>query len=369
VTTRGPSVRPTRVLRVIARMNVGGPALQVVALAHGLDSSRYDQRLLTGSVDEAEADYLEVRAIELTRTLVAGLGRTISPLDDLRALLAIRREICRFRPDIVHTHTAKAGVLGRVAAISAAVPIRVHTFHGHILHGYFGRWTTRAVIAVERLLAFGTTHFVAVGGQVRDDLLAAGIGRRDRFTVVPPGVDVVRADRSEARERLGLPSDGPVVSFVARLTEVKRPELFIEVAAATAAAAPDAVFAVVGDGPLRGELEQGDIDAVYSASDVVVLTSANEGMPVALIEAAAAGVPVVSTRVGSVAEVVDDGRTGLLVEDVEGAATALLELLGDPARRVAMGEAAAELASERFGRARLVRDIDDLYRTLMERLR
>jgi hypothetical protein len=172
-----------RVLRVIARMNVGGPALQVTALVEGMDRSHFDHRLLTGSVGPGEADYVELRAPTLPLTRVPGLGRAPKPLDDLRALQRLRQEMRSFRPHIVHTHTAKAGVLGRIAASSTGVPAVVHTFHGHLLHSYFSPTVTRGVVHTERILARGTTRLVAVGSKVRDDLLAAGIGRADQHSV------------------------------------------------------------------------------------------------------------------------------------------------------------------------------------------
>ncbi len=185
-----------RVLRVIARMNVGGPALQVTALADGLDPERFEQRLLVGNVGEGEADYLDLRAPHVEATRVRGLGRSPDPTGDARALAALVREMREFRPHIVHTHTAKAGVLGRSAAVLARVPIRVHTFHGHLLHGYFSPRVTSAVTAVERAFADMTTRLVAVGRQVRDELLAAGIGRPDQYVVVPPGVALPVASAS-----------------------------------------------------------------------------------------------------------------------------------------------------------------------------
>jgi hypothetical protein len=167
---------PVRVLRLIARMNVGGPALQVVALQRGLDPERFESRLLIGEPGEGEADYLQLRAPDVEATLVPGLGRSIRAAGDARALAAVIGEIRRFRPDIVHTHTAKAGVLGRIAAGVTRVPHVVHTFHGHLLHGYFGAAGRRAVVTTERVLARRTDVLAAVGAQVRDDLLAAGIG-------------------------------------------------------------------------------------------------------------------------------------------------------------------------------------------------
>ena len=373
--------RPVRVLRVIARMNVGGPALQVVALADGLGPPEVEQRLLIGDVSPGEADYLQLRAPHVAATRVRGLGRSVRALDDARALVHIVREIRRFRPDIVHTHTAKAGVLGRVAALLCRVPVVVHTFHGHLLHGYFSPIVTRAVVLVERALAWRTTALVAVGTRVRDDLVAAGIGRADRYTVVPPGVAVERVDRDGARAALGLGPDAPVVAFVARLTAIKRPDRFLEVVRRVRAARPDVEVVVAGEGELLSTLQRdaadldppirflgwrGDVETVYGAADVALLTSDNEGMPVSLIEAAAAGCPAVTTDVGSAREVVLDGVTGhVRPPDPVALADAVIDLLDDDEGRRAMSAAAADHARSCFGRQRLVDDIAGLYQRLV----
>lgn len=369
-----------RVLRVIARMNVGGPALQVVALADGLDPGRFEQRLLVGSVGADEGDYLTLRAPHVEATTVPGLGRSPDPLGDARALGTVAAEIKRFRPHVVHTHTAKAGAIGRVAARARRAPATVHTFHGHLLDAYFSSWVTRGVVGVERTLARITTRLVAVGERVRDDLIEAGIGRREQYAVIPPGVEVESVPRREARERLGLPADAPVVVFVARLTSVKRPDRFVEVASRVAEQVADAVFVVAGEGELFEETRhaaaplgnrvrflgwRSDVETIYGAADVVVLTSDNEGMPVSLIEAAAAGRAAVTTDVGSAAEVVIDGETGIVVgRDADRLAEAVVTVLTEPGRRDRFGEAAAVHAAQRFGRRRLVDDYAALYEEL-----
>jgi glycosyltransferase involved in cell wall biosynthesis len=366
-----------RVLRVIARMNVGGPALQVTGLVEVLDPDRFDQRLLVGSVGPDEADYVALRAPGLPLTKIEGLGRSPRPLDDARALRTLVREMREFRPHIVHTHTAKAGVLGRTAATIARVPGLVHTFHGHLLHGYFSPAVTRAVVQTERQLARHTDRLISVGSQVRDDLLAAGIGKPGQYAVVPPGIWLPPAPpRADARAALDLPADGPVVVFVARLTAIKRPERFIEVARRLAVDHPRAIFAVVGEGDrlpaLRADAPpnvrflgwRGDVETVYAAADLVVLTSDNEGMPVSLIEAALSGVPAVATDVGSVREVVLDRRTGWLCRpDADALTKAVDGALRSPRLRE-LGEAARLHATAAFGRARLVADTERLYEEL-----
>jgi glycosyltransferase involved in cell wall biosynthesis len=370
-----------RVLRVIARMNVGGPALQVTGLMRGMDPERFDHRVLTGHVGPDEADYLELRAPDLEVVRVPGLGRSVEAGSDLRALRRLVQEVRRFQPHVVHTHTAKAGVLGRVAAEVCRVPAVVHTFHGHLLRGYFSPPVTRAVTAVERTLARRTDRLVAVGAQVRDELLEARVGRPEQYAVVPPGLVLPPApDRLQARRGLGLEDADAVVTLVARLTSVKRPERFVAVAERLADTHPGVVFAVCGEGDLYDELRaqaaagrarvrflgwRADVETVYAASDVAVLTSDNEGMPVSLIEAGLCGVPAVTTAVGSAGEVVEDGVTGLVVPpDVEALAAAVRRLLDDDALRTRMAAAAGPRARSKFGRDRLVDDVQRLYEEL-----
>jgi glycosyltransferase involved in cell wall biosynthesis len=371
-----------RVMRIIARMNVGGPALQVTALADGLDPERFEQRLLVGHVDEGEADYLTLRAPQVEAVRVAGLGRSPDPTGDARALATITRQIRDFRPDIVHTHTAKAGVLGRSAAILGGAKTRVHTFHGHLLHGYFSPRVTRAVVEVERAYARRTTRLVAVGRQVRDELLAAKIGRPEQYAIVPPGVQLPTPPaRGAARSMLGVPVDAPTVAFVARLTQVKRPDRFADVARLVADAVPDAHFVVAGEGDLLEDLRtrlaplgdrahlvgfRSDVETIYAAADVTVLTSDNEGMPVSLIEAATIGCPAVTTDVGSAGEVVLDGETGYVTAvDAAALADATVTILRDPALRERFSKAATAHAHAAFSASRLVGDIAELYESIV----
>jgi glycosyltransferase involved in cell wall biosynthesis len=364
-----------RVLRIIARMNVGGPALQVTGLVEEMDSERFEHRLLTGSVGLGEADYISLRAPDLPHTVIKGLGRSPRAGDDAHALGELVRQIRAFRPHIVHTHTAKAGVLGRVAAIGCRVPAVVHTFHGHLLHGYFSPTGTRAVVQVERTLARRSTRLVAVGARVRDDLVKARVGRSEQYVVFPPGIVLPPTpSRAEARAALGLPQDAQIAVLVARLTGIKRPERFVEVARRLQDRHPDTLFCVVGEGELLAGLQKdappnvrflgwhADVEVVYAASDLVLLTSDNEGMPVSLIEAALCGVPAVTTHVGSAAEVVLDGTSGwICTPDVDALTAATSQALSDPARLARFGAAATAHAVASYGRSRLVADTEALY--------
>jgi glycosyltransferase involved in cell wall biosynthesis len=200
-----PGHAPLRVLQVIARMNVGGPASQVLALAEGLDPARFRVEVVTGEPGAGEADYLELRSPGTRLTVLPGLGPDVAPVADARALAALDRLVRRLRPHVLHTHTAKAGLLGRLVARRHGIPT-VHTFHGHLLHGYFGPAATRAVVEVERRLARSTDVLVTVGERVRDELLEAGVGRHEQYRALPPGVPPLQpVEAARARAELDLP--------------------------------------------------------------------------------------------------------------------------------------------------------------------
>lgn len=370
-----------RVARVIARMNVGGPARQIGALMTGLPSDEFDQVLITGSVGPDEADAADDGAYPVIR--VPGLGRAVRPSSDAEATVALWRELRRFRPQIVHTHTAKAGALVRPLAFAQRAPGRIHTFHGHLLNGYFPPAKTRLVVAAERNLARLSTHLLAVGERVRADLLAAGIGRPGSFGVMPPGIMVPTApSRQEARSELGVPQDAFVIAVVGRITGVKRPDRLLEVIRTVVRAVPHTVVLVAGDGDLGTQMRsdaadlpvrflgwRDDVGAVHAASDVSLLASDNEGMPVSLIEAAMVGRPAVATDVGGVSQVVVDGVTGFVCPvDVSALAASVIAVADNPEAARRMGDVARTRALDSFSAQRLVVDHAALYRTSLSRI-
>jgi glycosyltransferase involved in cell wall biosynthesis len=374
-----------KVMRVIARMNVGGPAVQVSGLMRGFDPEIFEQKLLTGFCAEDEADYLEKVAVDVKAIRIDGLGRSIKPRADLTALFAIVKEIRRFKPDIVHTHTAKAGVIGRIASIlSGQRSIRVHTFHGHLLHGYFGAGKTKLVILIEKFLALFTHQLLAVGKKVQDDLIAAGIGNSNKFAVIPPGLQLAHVpNRHDARKELGLDQNEIYCAFIGRITQIKRPDRFLDVAAKTMADNVKVHFIVAGAGELLPECQdrvtaenlpvtflgwREDIEVVLASADFVILTSDNEGTPLSLIQAGMVGIPVVATNVGSTNEIVVDGKTGLLTDlSVDQLATAVTQVAKDSDLRAQMGATSKEYTMSRYGVARLVKDHQDLYLRLLKR--
>jgi glycosyltransferase involved in cell wall biosynthesis len=385
---------PIRILRVIARLNVGGPALHVSYLSKGLDERGYETRLVAGSVGEGEGS-MEwfAGSLGVDPIFVPELQREISPLADPTAVLRLRELIREFRPHILHTHTAKAGAVGRMAALLSGgerPPVLVHTFHGHVLRGYFNTRTTQLFRALERELARHTDALIAVSPQVRDDLVHLGVAPAGRIAVVRLGLDLeqrVAADtdaRTSVRRDLGLDEEEFVVGWFGRMTEIKRVEDLLHAFARARHDGLEGSLVLVGDGPLRASLEEfaddlgiadacrfvgyrADVASAYAAVDAVALTSANEGTPVSVIEAQAAGLPIVSTDVGGVRDVVVDGESGFLVPpgDVLGLARRLRDLGADPDLRRELGARGRARVVPRYSVPRLLDDMDRLYRTLL----
>ena len=374
-----------RVLRLIARMNVGGPAIQITGLMRNLPVETFEQKLVTGFCEENEIDYLEVNQLNVTRTKVEGFGRSVNLFSDLKVLLAIRREIKAFNPDIIHTHTAKAGFLGRIASLlTLKRQIRVHTFHGHLLHGYFGEFKTSLVILAERFLARFTDNLVAVGSQVRDELLAVKIGSLDKYEVIGPGLEVRKLpERVSSLKSFGLVEDKFIVTWIGRAVPVKAPHRILEIATECELRGMRVQFVIVGEGPLLSDLKglakekklpvaflgwQSDIEKILSFSDLVILTSENEGTPVALIQAQMAGVPVLTTDVGSASEVMINGQSGFCLRYLAKDFADKIELLAkNEGMRNSFGAAGESNAKNNFSLSRLVSDHAKLYRDLISR--
>ncbi len=372
-----------KVMRVIARMNMGGPAVQVSGLMRSLNSSEFEHRLYTGNCTKDEADYLDEVAVDVKAVRIAGLGRRVDFVEDLRAFVALVKEIRQFKPDLIHTHTAKAGFLGRVASMISLHPsIRVHTFHGHLLNGYFGTFKRLLVILAEKTLANFTDCLLAVGYEVRKDLLAAGVGQLKDFELMPPGLQINRLpSKREAQKFYGLTSEILQCALIGRVTQIKRPDRFLDVVGEVKKRGIEIEFLIVGDGNLLDACReriaaeelpvkvlgwQRDIERVLAAADVVILTSDNEGTPLSLIQAGMAGLPVVTTRVGSVHEIVIDGVTGIITSlDVQAIADALEKLINSKELRVEMGASAREFTLANYGVERLVNDHELLYKKLI----
>lgn len=380
-----------RVLQVIARLNMGGPA-HVAALLGGrrLDRERFEPLLVHGSLAPGEASLAELAAEEGAPELfLPELQQPLDPRRDARALARLIGLMRAFRPDVIHTHTAKAGFLGRAAALTLRPrPAIVHTYHGHVLEGYFGRAKSGVYLRLERALARVSDSLIGVSEATVDDLVRLGVAPRERFEVLRVGLDLAplaEPDRGAGRALradLGIEPGDVLAVFVGRLAPIKRLDLLLEALALARASAPGLRLAIAGDGEIRPALERQAAEAgiagsvsflgyrrelapLFAAADLAVLSSDNEGTPVSLIEAAAAGLPAVATEVGGVAEAVgEDGALLVPAGDVRALAAALARIAADPELRARLGAAARRTALERFGAGRLLAETEALYREL-----
>ena len=378
-----------RVLRLFSRLNIGGPSIHVILLTAGLAAKGYTTRLVVGTEAAHEGNLLDLaEAKGVACETLASLGREIRPFQDLHAFVRLYRLMRVFRPHIVHTHAAKAGLLGRLAARLAGVPVVVHTYHGHVLRGYFGPAKTEAFRQLEWLLGRASDALIAVSTGVKQDLVDLGIADSGRFRVVALGLELESLagslPRGGLRAERGIPDDAPLIGMVGRLVPIKDVPTFLRAAAKVRQITPQARFALVGDGEERVLLEdlcarlgmaeavtfhgwRRDMQSVYGDLDVVVNSSRNEGTPVALIEALAAGRPVVATRVGGTPDLLRGGEFGRLVAagDAAALADAILATLADVTGAGSRARAGQTHVLREHSAARLIADIDALYRELL----
>jgi glycosyltransferase involved in cell wall biosynthesis len=398
-----------KILRIIARLNVGGPARHVVWLTEQLNDEEFESVLIAGTVPKGEESMNYVAADHGVKPIfIEEMSRELSPKDAI-SLIKIFREIRRYRPDVIHTHTAKAGTVGRMAALlyklvtPGAGKLRVvHTFHGHVFHSYYGRFKTGIFIAIEKFLArFATDRIITISPQQFHEIhKEVGIGRAEQFAVVPLGIDVgvfeqTGETRRATREEIGVKDDELLVGFVGRLTEIKDTSLYLKVAAMVhdSDTSSSMRFAIVGDGHLRQKLEaeaselrlgdrviflgnRTDVEKIYAALDVVAMTSLNEGTPLSLIEAMAARRPVISTIVGGVRDLLGD-----IVEEKEGFRVCergigvpgrsvsdytkgLIYLAENGRLRESLAEKGHSFVEAKYSKDRLVDDIAKVYRSL-----
>lgn len=380
-----------KIIRVITRLNVGGPAQHAILLTSSLRSRNFDCQLITGVVDPPEGDMMALaRQLDVTPVVIPTLRNRIAPLGDFLSLVRLIRLFLRERPEIVHLHLFKARILGGIAARLTRVPIVVETFHGTLFSEYYGPGIRRLLIQVERVLARWMVAIVAVSQAIGGELARLKVAQQDKIHVVPLGLDLQKfRDQSKARgllrQELGLASGVPVVGTVARLVPIKGLKFLVEAAANVTQAVPGVHFIIVGDGSERSQLQQqvedhglngkvrflgwrSDLAHIYPDFDVVVLSSLNEGTPVSLLEAMAAGRPVVATSVGGVPDLVLNGHTGVLVppRDAGALAEAITALLKDPELRQRLGEMAQAAVVPAFSIDRLVGDMEAFYRRLLE---
>jgi glycosyltransferase involved in cell wall biosynthesis len=384
-----------KIVRIIARLNVGGAARQVCALHHELTPC-FETRIITGRLANGEQDMSYLLPSEENVYRLPQMSREVSALDDAVAFWQIWKFLRRERPEIVHTHTAKAGVLGRAAAWLAGVPVIVHTYHGHVFHGYFGPAKTRMFIAVERLMARLSARIIAVSeSQKRELALQYRIAPPEKFSVVHNGFDLerfTRNSREAARKMLGLEPDELAIVWAGRIVPVKDVELLGQVIRAASAVSEKIRFLVVGDGEEKPKLmsmtkdcsnvmflgHRNEMESIWAAADLALLTSRNEGTPTALIEGMAAGLPFVSTDVGGVRdlavgplkELPDEmgwqAANGFLTPRTAGALLYCIQKIVRESELAAkMGAVGRVFSLERFSLQRQVTEISRLYDILL----
>ncbi len=361
-----------RVLHVIACLNVGGTARYITQLAHELPKHGIETFVATGFVQGAEIEDPSAQSIDLIR--IPSMGRSIRPIKDHLAHKQLDKIIQEIKPDIIHTHTFKAGYVIRMK--KQPVPV-IHTFHGHLLDDpEFSGLKSKVIIEVERMLAKKSAKLVTVGRRVADELLEQKIGHRSQFVNIPPGVIPVEVtERAQALKNLNLEDDGqPIIGWIARVTGVKNPMRALEVADAL----PDTRFVMAGGGDLLDEVKANapsnvnvigwaEAADLFGASDIILSTSENEGMPVALIEAQLAGKPVVATDVGSVSEVILNHETGIVTNKNAGSiASAVESLILDKTTRDEMGRLATARAQAQFSVDRMINAHIELYKSIVK---
>lgn len=394
-----------RILRILNRLIIGGPALNAAYLTKYM-APEWDTKLVIGGKDdhEQDADHLTTK-LGIEPIVIGEMKRAIRPAEDRKAYRKLKSLIQDFRPDVVHTHAAKSGALGRLAAHACGVPVVVHTFHGHVFHSYFSAAKTRIFLETERYLARRSSGIIAISDIQKSELADTyKICPEEKIAVIPLGLDLdafgqqQEAKRNDFRKQFGFAEDDLIITIVGRIVPVKNHHLFVKMAERVAARAEgqNVRFLVVGDGESRAAMEDAfrkssvsyayfpedkapaqavciswsrEVDRVFAASDIVVLTSFNEGTPVSMIEAQAAGKPVVCTNVGGVADIIENGATGFVVptDDAAAFSDAVLKLVMDADLRRAMGEKGRRAVLGRFSYQRLVADMDGYYRRLLGR--
>ncbi|MFO8145679.1 MAG: glycosyltransferase [Candidatus Syntrophosphaera sp.] len=385
-------MKKIKIVRIITRLSISGSSQHVMEMAAMFNSGRYSTTVVYGNVESYEQDNLYLaNDLGLNMINLPRMKREISPVNDILTIWKLWRIMRKIKPDIVHTHTAKAGQVGRLAAWLAGVPIIIHTFHGNNFKGYFGRFFSGVSVNLERLMARLSTCIIAISERQRRELLAFRIAPVGKIRVIPRGIDLGRikygsGDAGKFKQEQGIHRDKKLIGFIGRLTQIKNPYCFINVAARVLKERRDAVFIFAGDGEMTEELRSRvnslglrenviftgfikDLRPLYADLDALLLTSFNEGTPVAILESMANSVPVIASRVGGVPDLIEDGVSGSLFdpEDAGGFAKCVLDLLEDPAKYQKMAEAVAETINRDYTLARLRENMEALIQELAGR--
>lgn len=393
-----------KVLRIFNRFVIGGPVLNAMILTKYL-SPEFETKLITGIEDKGEhrANFL-IDEYGIEPVFIDEMRRSVNPLQDVVAYRVVSKIIKEFKPDIVHTHAAKAGAIGRAAAAAAKVPVIVHTFHGHSFHSYFNKMVSQAFINIERGLAKRSTKIIAISEMQKKELVEQfRICGEDKMVVLPNGIDLTKFSteqeekRAVWRKKFNIPQDALLVGIIGRMAPIKNHVFFVEVVekCLQACNSEKLHFVIVGDGETRQATEtllnvknisfnyfpenqnlqkvlftswEKEMDYVYSGLDIVCLTSLNEGTPISVIESQAARRPVVSTNVGAVADTMVNEVSGYLIDNFDAAdfSEKVCRLIGDETLRARMGEAGKDFVYRTYSHLRLVEDMRQLYRSLLK---
>jgi len=373
---------PPKVVSIISRMNIGGPAILLAPLFSELVGSGISHYLFTGSCESNEVDFLSANSVESVVIYIEGLGRKIRIGGEFLALIKLIRALKNVNPDLIHTHTSKAGVLGRIAARVACPSAKVvHTYHGHILYGYFSPNTTKLIVLIERALAKISTVLVSITNQVKEDLLSAGVGKKSTWRVIPIGIkqspDITLGSVKETRPGISIN-----LIWVGRFTPIKNPFMAIRSFEIAFRQFPELRLTMVGGGELLEQCRSyaihqdlpinftgwsENVDENMEDKDLLLLTSENEGMGMVVLEAAAHQIPTLSTNVGGVNEFIEDGISGFFAQNnLESFSTRLVEILHQGPQRRLVGQNAMNLYLSKFTSDRFIRDHINLYKELLE---
>jgi glycosyltransferase involved in cell wall biosynthesis len=381
-----PKKRRIKILRIQSRICIGGPAVHTEMLSRYMPGDRYESVVVGGAVDMHEscrADDLKRKGVDVR--ILDDMKRSLAVLRDLKSIYKIYRMIMREKPDIVETHTAKAGATGRIAAFLAGVPVIIHTFHGHVFDGYFGPFVTQAILLIEKVLACITTQIVVLSEKQRHDIaMKYRIAPSKKVKLIPLGFELDRFlslhRNGHLRKELGVSSDAKLIAIIGRIVPIKNHEMMLRVMEKLNEGKMEVHLAVVGDGELKNTIVKAgnrkyihflgwrsDLEYIYSGIDLLALTSLNEGTPLAIIEAMASGVPVVSTAVGGVPDIVVDGENGFTCEanDDEEMYKKIESILMNKELNSTFISNARKRVIERYMYQRLIKDMDELYQNVL----
>lgn len=384
---------PIKIINVLSRMNIGGPSVHAVLLTKYLNNEKYQSSIIYGTLSDGEGDmsYL-IDDYDFEHQLITSLKREISLFDDLKAVLELYRLFRREKPQIVHTNLAKAGMVGRLAARLAGVPVILHTYHGHVFSGYFSPIKTSLYILIERYIALISSQIVVISEMVRKDIcFKYKIVSEKKVSVISLGFEFNKMEpinkyRGSFRKQFSIPDDAPVIGIVGRLTGIKNHDLFVDIASLLHQQDDQIHFLIIGDGELRAELESKvaameisknvhftgwitETAKMYADLDIMLLTSKNEGTPVTVIEAMYYNIPAVSSNVGGLSDLIENEKTGFLVNSLvaEDYIPIILKLLESDQEQKKIGEAGHAFIADQFTIDRLIVDMENLYTKLLSK--